>query len=277
MSCTEPERRSALPGQTSTPGWWSRGPCGPTFGGMSSKRRHRKSVDNALLTGAVRATGLTKSFGSRRVLAGVDISVAPGRSLAIMGRSGSGKSTLLHVLAGITRPDSGHVAFGSGDGELVASRFGDERRAALRLRHLGFVFQRGMLLPDLTAEENVALPCLLRGESKDAAITAASRALGSIGLQGYGSQRPGQLSGGEAQRVAIARAIVTDARIIFADEPTASLDESTAASVVDELVRASTGQGRTLIVVTHDPVVAARCDDIVRIVDGRIDAESLRA
>ncbi|MFC2433319.1 MAG: ABC transporter ATP-binding protein [Peptidiphaga sp.] len=187
-----------------------------------------------------------------------------------MGHSGSGKSTLLHLISGIDVPDSGSVVYGSDRGDVEVSALSARERTGIRRRHLGFVFQRDMLLPDLTAGENVALSCLLDGMTKKEALKVAMDRLTSVGLSAYSGQRPGELSGGEAQRVAIARATATDPQIIFADEPTASLDSLTAEAVVEELLQATTEQGRTLIMVTHDPAVASRCNHVAEIHDARI-------
>lgn len=220
----------------------------------------------------LRATNLCKSFGERRALVDVSLNLAPGESLAIMGPSGSGKSTLLHALAGIMPPDSGSVILSGRQGEASTDlgRLDDPARSALRLERFGFVFQQSMLIPELTAGENVALPLLLLGASRGEAFHAADAGLSALGLQGAGPRRVGQLSGGEAQRVAIARALVTGPSLIFADEPTGALDSRTAAAILDLLVERAAQPGRGLIIVTHDDAVAARCDRTLRLVDGRI-------
>lgn len=246
---------------------------GSHLGLVSSVREmSSESVSGAssglVLTGEVGAFGLRKSFGERLVLAGVTLSVPASSSVAIMGASGSGKSTLLHLLAGIDVPDAGQVLYTAAEGTLEMSALTDRARTGLRLGHLGFVFQRGLLLPELTARENVALPCLLRGMPKQEALAAADARLGELGLEELGDQRPGQLSGGEAQRVAIVRSVVAGPRIVFADEPTASLDPETGAAVVTLLLAATTGRGRTLVVVTHDRDVAAACDRIIELRHG---------
>ncbi|RJL22808.1 ABC transporter ATP-binding protein [Bailinhaonella thermotolerans] len=210
--------------------------------------------------------GLTKSFGSAVALAGVDLAVAPGEALAIMGPSGSGKSTLLHCLAGIMKPDQGEV-------RLLGQRIdtmGERQRSELRRTRFGFVFQFGQLLPELPAEENVALPLMLGGASRGKAVEAARRWFGPLGLAGMESRRPGELSGGQAQRVAIARALVTKPAVVFADEPTGALDQATGHDTMRLLVEATKHNHASLIVVTHDPNVARWCDRTVEVRDGRL-------
>lgn len=213
---------------------------------------------------------LTKQFGTTRALAGVSLEIEHGTSTAIMGPSGSGKTTLLHVLAGILVPDSGTVAF---DGTSI-SNLGDRDRSRLRRDQFGFVFQQGMLIPELTAIENVALALMLQGISKSHALGPAAHALALLGLAGLEERRIGELSGGQAQRVAIARAQVTGARIVFADEPTGALDSTTSAEVVGALLGSTVAQGRSLVLVTHDATVAARCGRVISLRDGRIVSDS---
>ncbi|MGB4135932.1 MAG: ATP-binding cassette domain-containing protein, partial [Microbacterium sp.] len=155
----------------------------------------------------LRADGAAKSYGRTPALADVDLTIRPGETVAIMGPSSSGKSTLLHVLAGIVRPDAGRVLLRAEDATIDVAALSDGERSALRLRRLGFVFQQGMLLPELTAAENVALPLLLQGTTRAVADARAVAALTALGLNGLGARRIGQLSGGQAQRVAIARAL----------------------------------------------------------------------
>ena len=221
------------------------------------------------------AHALTKNYGPTRALAGVDAAVHRGESLAIMGASGSGKTTLLHALAGIISPDSGSVTFTSASGERIdVTGQSESVRSRLRRERFGFVFQQGLLIPELTAIENVALALMINGAKRQDAIGPAAAWLQSLGLAGMEDRRIGELSGGQAQRVAIARAQVTGAELIFADEPTGALDSHTSAEVMDALLWSTTGQGRTLVVVTHDPQVAARCTRVLRMRDGVIvDAE----
>ncbi|WP_336628391.1 MULTISPECIES: ABC transporter ATP-binding protein [unclassified Microbacterium] len=229
-------------------------------------------------TAVVEAQGLIKSFGSTRALAGVDLRIASGESVAIMGASGSGKTTLLHVLAGITRPDGGRVTFLPPAGGVVeVSALSESARSRLRRESFGFVFQQGLLMPELTAVENVALAAMISGVSRAEATQRAAGWLAALGLQGMEDRRIGELSGGQAQRVAIARAQVTGASVVFADEPTGALDSTTSSEVMDALLWSTTGQGRTLVVVTHDPQVAARCSRTIAVRDGRVLGSAVAA
>ncbi len=210
--------------------------------------------------------GLKKSFGPTVALAGVDLTIHRGEAVAIMGPSGSGKSTLLHCLAGIMRPDSGEV-------HLLGDRIdtlGERRRSALRRTRFGFVFQFGQLLPELPAEENVALPLMLGDVSRPQAVRQARSWFGPLGLGGMEGRRPGELSGGQAQRVAIARALVTRPAVVFADEPTGALDQATGHDTMRILVEATKHNEASLVVVTHDPHVAGWCDRVVEVRDGFI-------
>lgn len=219
----------------------------------------------------IESKSLTKTFGTTTALAGVDLAVRRGESVAIMGASGSGKTTLLHVLAGITAPGSGSVRYSPAAGPSVDVTAMNERdRSRLRRESFGFVFQQGLLIPELTAIENVALALMINGSSRRQALEHAAGWMASLGLAGFEDRRIGQLSGGQAQRVAIARAQVTGAELVFADEPTGALDSQTSADVMNALLWSTTGQGRTLIVVTHDADVAARCSRTVHVRDGRI-------
>jgi putative ABC transport system ATP-binding protein len=213
---------------------------------------------------------LTKTYGTSTALAGVDIDVRAGESVAIMGPSGSGKTTLLHCLAGITVPDSGQVVLTTDQGPVRVDSLSEKDRTRLRREQLGFVFQEGLLIPELTALENVAVALMLRGEARRSAEHVAAARLAELGLAGLEDRRIGQLSGGQAQRVAIARAQATSPRVVFADEPTGALDSVTSAEVMEVLLRSGTAAGRSLVVVTHDEQVAARCGRVVRLVDGRV-------
>lgn len=217
------------------------------------------------------ARSLTKTYGTTRALAGVDLTILRGESVAIMGASGSGKTTLLHVLAGIITPDSGTVTFQPSTGDPVeVGGLGESARSRLRRERLGFVFQQGLLIPELTAVENVALASMINGVTRADAVSHAASWLAALGLGGMEERRIGELSGGQAQRVAIARAQATGADLVFADEPTGALDSQTSHEVMDALLWSTTGQGRTLLVVTHDADVAARCSRTVAVRDGRI-------
>lgn len=233
---------------------------------------HANTVDSQDRRTRLRAIDLTHHHGSTVALDRMSLTILDGEAVAIMGASGSGKSTLLLVLAGVIRPDSGTVMLHTEQGVVDVAPMADRERSALRLTEFGFVFQDGMLIPELTAAENVALPQLLNGVGRAEAERTAEGLLAELGLGGLGGRRIGQLSGGQAQRVAIARARATNARIVFADEPTGALDSQTAADVLGVLLAATSGQGRSLVVVTHDEDVAERCDRVVRLRDGRIDA-----
>lgn len=219
----------------------------------------------------LQGTTLTKQYGPTRALGGVSVSFAEGTSTAIMGASGSGKTTLLHLLAGIIAPDHGTVNYAGSE----ISALPDSERSRLRREHFGFVFQQGLLVPELTAVENVALALMLNGTPKRQAIGPAAQWLAALGLAGLEDRRIGELSGGQAQRVAIARSQVTGARIVFADEPTGALDSATSSDVMTALLGSTVGQGRTLVVVTHDPSVAARCQRVVTLSDGQIIGDVL--
>lgn len=199
-------------------------------------------------------------------LAGVDLTIAAGESVAIMGPSGSGKTTLLHCLAGILPPTSGQVMWNGRDLGSMSER----ERTALRRQDFGFVFQSGQLLPELPADENAALPLLLGGVPRHQAVAAAREWLGYLGLGGMEDRRPGELSGGQAQRVAIARALTCSPGVIFADEPTGALDQQTGQEVLRVLREATTQTGASLVVVTHDEQVAAWCSRTIRMRDGLI-------
>ncbi|MEU9328465.1 ABC transporter ATP-binding protein [Streptomyces canus] len=214
--------------------------------------------------------GLVKKYGSTTALAGVDVEVHERDSLAIMGPSGSGKSTLLHTLAGIVRPDDGQVLL---RGERI-DNLGENKLSALRRKRFGFVFQFGQLLPELPAEENVALPLMLEGMPRGEAVARARRWFTPLGLDGLELRRPGQLSGGQAQRVAIARALAAEPDVVFADEPTGALDQRTSTEVVQLLTSATRETGAALVMVTHDADVAAHCDRILQVRDGRISGHS---
>ena len=212
------------------------------------------------------ARDVVRSFGSTRALDGACFALDAGEVVAIMGPSGSGKSTLLHCLAGILPPDAGSVTY---DGrELTA--MSDRERSALRRRDFGFVFQFGQLVPELTAEENVALPLLLSGVRREPALRRAREWFGRLGLDGLERRRSGELSGGQAQRVALARGLVGEPAVLFADEPTGALDSLTGEQVMELLVDSARKQGATVVLVTHEARVAAYCDREIMVRDGRV-------
>ena len=212
------------------------------------------------------AQGLVKRFGQTEALRGIDVEVGRGEILAVMGPSGSGKSTLLHCLAAIIRPDSGSVSF---DGARIDD-LGEGPRTTLRRRSFGFVFQFGQLVPELPAVENVALPLLLDGIGRSEAHARAAALFPQLGLDGLEQRRPGEMSGGQAQRVAVARALVTNPGVVFADEPTGSLDSLAGEQVMDLLTDAARASGTAVVLVTHEPRIAAYADREVVVRDGRI-------
>ena len=214
----------------------------------------------------IAARDVVLSFGQTPALRGANLAVDAGEILAIMGPSGSGKSTLLHCLAGILVPDSGEVHF---DGRRIDA-LDENRRSALRRESFGFVFQFGQLVPELTAEENVALPLLLNGVRRAQALAESRPWFARLGLDGLEQRRSGELSGGQAQRVALARGLVARPRILFADEPTGALDSLTGEQVMDLLVGAAREEGTTVILVTHEPRVAAYADREVVVRDGKV-------
>jgi len=201
--------------------------------------------------------------GPLTILADVSLSVRTGETLAIIGASGAGKSTLLALLAGLDSPSAGRVLIAGAD----LTELDEDGRAAIRGRHVGFVFQSFHLIPSLTALENVMLPLELRGRG-DARETAA-QALAQVGLTARGAHYPKQLSGGEQQRVAIARAYVTHPDVLFADEPTGNLDTHTGQRITDLLFELNRSTGSTLVLVTHDRELASRCSRILELDAGR--------
>jgi putative ABC transport system ATP-binding protein len=217
-------------------------------------------------TALLEATALVKRFGQTEALRGVDLTITSGDVLAIMGPSGSGKSTLLHCLAGILRPDAGAVRL---DGQRIDD-LADGPRSELRRTRFGFIFQFGQLIPELSALENVCLPLLLNGEKRNAATQQAAAWFPRLGLDGLSGRLPGELSGGQAQRVAIARALVIRPSVVFADEPTGSLDSLAGEQVMELLTSAARAEGVAVVLVTHEPRVAAYADREVVVRDGRI-------
>ncbi|WP_434090287.1 ABC transporter ATP-binding protein [Micromonospora avicenniae] len=217
---------------------------------------------------AVSARGLSKRYGDGPAavvaLDAVDLDFAAGRFTAIMGPSGSGKSTLLHCLAGLDRPSAGSVRIGDVDLDSLD----DRRLTLLRRDRVGFVFQKFNLLPALTAEQNIVLPLAIAGRRPDPAWLR--QVVAAVGLTDRLRHRPAELSGGQQQRVAIARALITRPWVIFADEPTGNLDSRAGADVLRLLREAVDTLGQSVIMVTHDPVAAARADRVVLLADGRL-------
>jgi len=225
-------------------------------------------ITSTTAAAAVALEGVAKTYGrgegAVRALDGVSLAFAPGSFTAIMGPSGSGKTTLLQCAAGLARPDAGSVRIGSTD----VTRLPERRLARLRRRQIGFVFQSFNLLPSLTAEQNTLLPLRLAGERPRRRV--AREALERVGLGDRARHRPAQLSGGQQQRVAIARALVAEPQVVFADEPTGALDTRSAREALALLRELVDEHGRTLVMVTHDPVAAAVADRVVFLADGRL-------
>lgn len=225
----------------------------------------------------LRTEQLEKTFatgGADAVVAavrGVNLEVVAGSFVAVTGASGCGKSTLLHMLGGITRPTAGRVLL---EGIDLAT-LGDDDLAAVRRRRIGFVFQRYNLLPELSLLENVALPLVLDGVAAARCDAAARESLDAVGMAHRALHRPDSLSGGEQQRGAIARALVTAPAIVLADEPTGALDSTNSALVVELLQRLVADRQQTVILVTHDPAVAAAAGRVVRMRDGRIESDGV--
>ncbi|MEU3405221.1 ABC transporter ATP-binding protein [Streptomyces sp. NPDC006670] len=223
-------------------------------------------------TAVLSARGLRYQVGGRTVLDGLDLEVPPGTSVAVTGPSGCGKSSLLNCLAGITLPSAGTVTVAGHD--ITAAS--PSRRAALRLAHVGMVYQFGELLPELTALENVALPALMSSARPREVYRRAEELLGELGIAGLRTSPTATLSGGERQRLAVARALIASPDVILADEPTGALDGK-AARAVAELLFALPGQRRcALVVVTHAPAVAERADAVLTLVGGKLEREGAR-
>jgi putative ABC transport system ATP-binding protein len=220
---------------------------------------------------AIRLKDVTLTLNSRagpvEILRGVDLSVAQGQSVALVGPSGSGKSSLLMVMTGLEAATSGEVLIAGHD----FTHLDEDRLAAIRGSTIGIVFQSFHLIPTMTAIENVALPLEFLGRAD--AFARASEALGSVGLSGRHHHVPGELSGGEQQRVALARALAAQPKILFADEPTGNLDGETGKQIIELIFGLHRRMGTTLVLITHDASLAARCERTVAINDGRIVGE----
>lgn len=220
------------------------------------------------------AKGIEKRFAqgdaSIEVLGGVDLSLAAGERVAIVGRSGTGKSSLLHVLAGLDDVNQGQI-FVAGEPMAAAS---NDARTALRRKYMGFVYQQHHLLPEFSALENVALPLRLNGLSQTIAEQQSRELLDRIGLGARLQHLPGELSGGERQRVAVARALIHQPKLVMADEPTGNLDTTSAAELMALMVELSESSGVAFLVVTHDPSMLHKFDRVLTLVDGKLQAVS---
>lgn len=214
----------------------------------------------------ITATNLRVTYGQTKALDGVDVEIQPGEILAILGPSGSGKSTLLHCLAGILLPDEGSVNFAGDD--LV--RLSSKRRDQVRLNNFGFVFQFGDLVPELTMLENIALPLIMRGTSRREAFSQAQQLATELEIADVGDRAVSQVSGGQAQRAAVARALVNRPAVVFADEPTGSLDTLSGELVLDALSSIARNHGSSVVLVTHAADVAAISDREIVIRDGQV-------
>jgi putative ABC transport system ATP-binding protein len=221
----------------------------------------------------IEAHGIYKAFGRTPALRGASVAAHQGEILALMGPSGSGKSTLLHCLAGIFTPDDGDVLF---DGQVL-NAMSEAERTKLRRTAFGFVFQFGQLVPELTAADNVALPLLLNRTKRRVAYKTADTWLDRLGIGDKGGRRTGELSGGEGQRVAVARALALAPKVIFADEPTGSLDSLTGEKVMELMTGLAREQGATIVMVTHDARIAAYADRVAMVRDGLVSGVDLPA
>ena len=221
----------------------------------------------------IRLRGVTRKYGTGQAelmaLKGIDLDVAAGEFVAIMGPSGSGKSTAMNILGCLDTPTAGQYLFHGAHVETLSR----DQRARLRRRYLGFVFQGFNLLARTTAQENVELPLLYRGETATVRHAAASRALESVGLGGWEHHTPGELSGGQQQRVAIARAIVTEPAVVLADEPTGNLDTQRSEEIMELLRGLNVDHGITVLMVTHEHGMAAYARRVVHFLDGRIESD----
>ena len=221
----------------------------------------------------LQATNIHKHFGSLEVLKGVDLSVEAGEIISIVGASGAGKTTLLQILGTLEQAEPG--ASLRIEGEEVA-QLSERRLAELRCRRLGFIFQSHQLLPEFTALENVMIPALLLGRSRSEAKVRALELLSRLGLAERAGHKPSELSGGESQRIAVARALVNEPAVIFADEPSGSLDTANKESLHQLFFDLRAQLGQTFVIVTHDSEFAARADRMIVLKDGRIEQELRR-
>lgn len=238
---------------------------------MTSALLTRPDAAQATQSPLVSARNLHKHFGQTEALRGIDLDIMRGEVLAVMGPSGSGKSTLLHCLAGVLVPDQGSVVIEG----IEISALPERERSHMRLTRFGFVFQFGQLLPELNVVDNVSLPLLLAGVRRGDAQELAMGQLAQFDLAEAARKLPGELSGGQAQRVALARALATNPEVLFADEPTGSLDSLAAEVVMNAMLDLVRERGTTVVIITHDPRTAAYADREVIVRDGRMSGASL--
>ena len=214
----------------------------------------------------IQLEGITKSFGSLQVLKGIDLEIAKGEVVSIVGPSGAGKTTLLQIMGTLDKPDSGRIVLNGTEG----NRLKEKELSAFRNREIGFVFQFHQLLPEFTAVENVMMPALIQGKLMGTARKEALDILAFLGLSERGSHKPAELSGGEKQRVAVARALVNHPAVILADEPSGSLDTQNKGELHQLFFDLRDKLGQTFVIVTHDEELATQTDRTIHLVDGRI-------
>ena len=218
----------------------------------------------------IRTEDIKKSYGETHAMRGISLAIKRGEVLAIMGPSGSGKSTLLHTIAGIIRPDSGKIYF---NGSRI-DNLNDRQRTMLRRNKFGFVFQFSQLVPELTAIDNVAVPLLLNGINRKTAYQKAEQWLNKVGIADAKlNHLANQLSGGQIQRVAIARAMIINPEVLFADEPTGSLDSLNSELVMKMFIKTAKDNGTTVVMVTHEPTIAAYADREIIVRDGKVEGQ----
>ena len=231
--------------------------------------RESKKYSVRLKTIMLKAQLLSKKYGNLQVLNQVSLEVSKGEIVSIMGPSGAGKSTLLHLLGGLDSPDSGSVHIQ----EVALFQLSEKRQAAFRNQHIGFVFQFHHLLPEFTAEENVAIPLWINGKNKKQGVKRAQEILEIVGLKNRLNNKPSELSGGEQQRVAIARALINQPDVVFADEPTGNLDSQNAQAIQELFLSLRNQLNLTLVMITHNELLAQMTDRILMMKDGSIVQE----
>ncbi len=219
----------------------------------------------------IQLEGITKSFGSLQVLKGIDLEIAKGEVVSIVGPSGAGKTTLLQIMGTLDKPDSGRIVLNGTE----VNRLKEKELSAFRNREIGFVFQFHQLLPEFTAVENVMMPALIQGKAMGTARKEALDILAFLGLSERGSHKPAELSGGEKQRVAVARALINHPSVILADEPSGSLDTQNKGELHQLFFDLRDKLGQTFVIVTHDEGLAAQTDRTIHMIDGKIKIEAL--